>query len=285
MKVTIIIPTYNEQKFLATTLDSLLKQSVPAQNIIIVDDNSTDATKDIARQYESNHKSISYIKHNSKNTHEPGSKVVSAFLYGLKQINSDFDILCKFDADLIFPSNYIEKIIHHFSSNQKIGLVGGHCYILKKNNWVLENLTNKDHIRGALKAYRKECFNAIGGLKNTMGWDTVDELLAQYHGWSIKADSSLKVKHLKPTGKAYSKTSKYNQGEAFYKMRYGLILTQIASIKLALKKKSFTYYKNCSVGYFNANKNNTPFIVSPKEGAFIRKLRWQKILKKLNPFV
>jgi len=55
---------------------------------------------------------------------------------------------------------------------------------------VLEDLTNKDHLRGALKSYRKECFDAIGGLKSSMGWDTVDELLAQYHGWKICTDQN-----------------------------------------------------------------------------------------------
>ena len=62
-------------------------------------------------------------------------------------------------------------------------MVAGFCYIQKNDEWVLENLTSKDHIRGALKAYRKECFFDIGKLKPSMGWDTVDELLAKYHNW------------------------------------------------------------------------------------------------------
>ena len=112
------------------------------------------------------------------------------------------------------------------------------CFIEKNNTWDLESLTNKDHIRGALKAYRKECFIQIGGLKNNMGWDTIDELLAQYHGWKVCTDESLHVKHLKPTGVLYSKETKYKQGEAFYIMRYGFLLTLIASFKLAFRKRS-----------------------------------------------
>jgi hypothetical protein len=59
----------------------------------------------------------------------------------------------------------------------------------------LENLTDKDNIRGAFKAYRKECFEAIGGLKPAMGWDTVDELLCRFYNWKIKTDATLHVKH------------------------------------------------------------------------------------------
>jgi hypothetical protein len=46
-------------------------------------------------------------------------------------------------------------------------MVGG--FVTSKNGeWILENLTDKDHIRGALKAYRKETFNKWG-VKSTNG--------------------------------------------------------------------------------------------------------------------
>ena len=151
----------------------------------------------------------------------------------------------------------------------------------RNGSWELENLTNKDHIRGALKSYRKACFGAIGGLKTAMGWDTLDELLAQYHGWAIATNEALHVKHLKPTGHTYSAKAKYKQGEAFYGMRYGLALTAIASGKLAFRKKSFKLFKDYLNGYLKAQKKHLPFLVTQEEGAFIRKLRWKKIREKL----
>ena len=140
----------------------------------------------------------------------------------------------------------------------------------------MESLTNKDHIRGALKAYRKECYQTIGGIKKTMGWDTVDELLAKYHGWEVCAIESLHVQHLKPTGANYGRSSRLKQGQAFKKMRYGFLLTTIASLKLAWRKKSFSYFLNCLRGYFSI-KNE--YVVTAKEGKFIRNLRWKGIRK------
>ena len=67
--------------------------------------------------------------------------------------------------------------------------------VKKNNEWILENLTRKDHIRGALKAYRKACFVQIGKLKPSMGWDTIDELLAKFYGWELLTDETLQVKH------------------------------------------------------------------------------------------
>ena len=110
----------------------------------------------------------------------------------------------------------------------------------------------------------------------------MDELLARYHGWKVKTDTSLHVKHLKPTGKVYSKASKYKQGEAFYKMRYGFWLTLIASAKLAFKKKSFSFFIDSMRGYFKAKKSNLEYLLSEEEGKFVRKLRWKKIREKLG---
>jgi len=188
-----------------------VKQTMLPKKIIVVNDNSTDSTCDMVTSYTKKYDFIDLISTNSSKDHMPGSKVINAFYQGFKAIDTNYDIICKFDADLIFPSNYLEKIILEFKKNSKTGMVGGFCYIQEGNDWNLENLTNKDHIRGALKAYRKECFKDIGGLKPAMGWDTVDELLAQFHNWNIVTDESLHVKHLKPTGTSTSKkkTSPY----------------------------------------------------------------------------
>lgn len=283
MDFHIIIPAHNEEKYLAETLQSLVEQTHLPKKIVVVNDSSTDGTQNIIDQFSEKHLFITSVYNDSALTHTPGSKVINAFYKGFETLDSNFDIICKFDADLIFPENYLEKLAEIFQSDPKIGMAGGFCYIQKNGEWTLENLTNKDHIRGALKAYRKSCFQDIGGLKNSMGWDTVDELLAQYHGWKIQTNPSLHVKHLKPTGKVYTPTSKLKQGEAFYKMRYGVWLTLIASGKLAFRKNSIRFFLDCLKGYQNAQKENLEFLVSEKEGKFIRKLRWDGIKSKFIP--
>ncbi|WP_109435225.1 MULTISPECIES: glycosyltransferase [Aquimarina] len=281
MKTYIVIPAHNEEQFIAKTIESLVSQSVLPQKIVIVNDNSTDTTVDIVNKFIDQYDFISLIDTNSSEEHMPGSKVINAFYQGYRTLDTDYDIICKFDADLIFPSNYIEQIIELFKKDSSIGIAGGFCYVQKNQEWKLENLTNKDHIRGALKAYRKACFKDINGLRPAMGWDTVDELLAQYHNWKIKTDASLHVKHLKPTGNTYNSKSKYKQGEAFYRMRYGLLITLIASVKLALRKRQPKLIKDYLAGYFKAKKKKQTFLVSPIEGKFIRNLRWKKMKKKL----
>ena len=281
MKYYIVIPAHNEERFIRQTLDSVVSQTTLPNKVVVVDDNSTDDTAKIVQEFTKKYNFITLIQSKSSTQHLPGSKVIQAFYKGYAALEEDYDVIVKLDADLVIPNNYFEAIISHFKSDDAIGMVGGFAYIEKNGKWILENLTNNDHIRGAFKAYRKQCFLEIGKLKTAMGWDTVDELLAQYHNWKIKTDPSLQVKHLKPTGNTYNSAARYKQGEAFYKLRYGLLITIIASLKLAfLKKKPFLFIDYLK-GYFKARNDKTPFLISKEEGSYIRKLRWKGIKSKL----
>lgn len=281
MNIYIIIPCYNEEQFIGDTLTSLQNQTLKPKKIVVVNDNSTDGTEGIISAFAKADSTIQTITTKAASIHLPGSKVVNAFNAGLDYVDKAYDIICKFDGDLIFPENYLEEVSKVFSSNPQAGIVGGFCYIQKGSEWVLESLTNKDHIRGALKAYRKECLEQIGGLKPAMGWDTADELLAKYHTWEVTTLDHLHVKHLKSTGNTYTKASKFKQGEAFYSLRYGFLLTVIASLKLALLKGSPRFFLNCLRGFFRAKQTQKTFLVSKEEGIFIRQLRWKGIKEKL----
>ncbi len=280
LKIYVIIPAHNEDAYIAKTLQSIVEQTLVPKKVVIVNDNSTDKTAAIVSAYVSKYNWMSLVNTTSSEEHLPGSKIVNAFNQGLKILDAHYDIICKFDADLVFPNNYLEQIANHFKSHPKLGMAAGFCYIEKNGHWVLENLTRKDHIRGALKAYRKACFKQIGQLKPSMGWDTVDELLAKYHGWDILTDESLHVKHLKPTGQSYNKASKYLQGESMYKMRYGFWITLISALKLAYKKGSLQLFRDYMKGYFKAKSNKVEFLVSNEEGQFIRRLRWRKMINR-----
>lgn len=281
MRYYIIIPAYNEEAFIQLTLGSLINQTVLPAKVIIVNDNSTDKTAEIVSAFAKENPFISLVNKTSEAIHLPGSKVIQAFREGEKHIDDNYDILVKIDADLIFPSNYFETIIKHFESDDRIGMAGGFCYIEKNGDWILENLTDKDHIRGALKAYRKETFKQIGGLKPAMGWDTVDELLCKFYNWKVVTDTTLQVKHLKPTGANYNKTARYKQGEAFYTLGYGFWITSIASAKLAMMKKKPLLFLDYIQGFWKAKKAKTPLLVTHEQAKFIRHYRLQKMKEKL----
>ena len=281
MKYYIIIPTYNEEKFIALTLQSIVEQTVLPSKVVVVNDGSTDKTEEIIQSFCDNYSFFSLVNKNSEAIHLPGSKVIQAFQKGLETLDDNYDIMVKIDADLIFPSNYFETIIKHFQSDERIGMVGGFCYIEKNGEWILENLTDKDHIRGALKSYRKDTFKEIDGLKPAMGWDTVDELLCKFYNWKVVTDESLHVKHLKPTGASYNKSARYKQGEAFYSLGYGFFITTIASLKLAMRKGKPLLFMDYIKGFWKAKSAKKELLVTHEQAKFIRKYRWKKMKEKL----
>lgn len=281
MRYYIVIPSNNEEALISLTLQSLVEQTVLPAKIVVVNDNSTDNTAVVVNSFISKHPFISLVNKTSDAVHLPGSKVIQAFQTGFNTLDENYDLIVKIDADLIFPANYFETIIKHFQSDERIGMAGGFCYIEKNGDWILENLTDKDHIRGALKAYRKETFQQIGGLKPAMGWDTVDELLCKFYNWKVVTDESLKVKHLKPTGANYNQKARYKQGEAFYTLGYGFVITAIASIKLAMMKKKPLLFIDYMNGFWKAKKSKTPLLVTAEQAKFIRNYRLKKMKEKL----
>ena len=247
----------------------------------MVNDSSTDKTAEIVLAFAKENPFITLVNKTSEAIHLPGSKVIQAFHKGFETLDNNYDIIVKLDADLILPNNYFERISSTFEKDAEVAMVGGFAYIEKNGDWILENLTDKDHIRGAFKAYRKTFFEQMGNLKPAMGWDTVDELLAKFYGWKVITDSSLIVKHLKPTGANYNKTARYKQGEAFYTLGYGFFITAIASAKLAMMKKKPLLFLDYVLGFWKAKMANTPLLVTEEQAKFIRKYRFQKMKEKL----
>ncbi|SDE11123.1 Glycosyl transferase family 2 [Pricia antarctica] len=282
MNYYLVIPAHNEEAFLADTLNSVLRQIVQPKKVVVVNDNSTDGTEAIIDTFLALSPIFEKLNTTSSPEHMPGSKVINAFNKGLALLDDHYDVLVKLDADLVLPDNYFEKITYIFKGHPNAGIAGGFIYEKDaKEQWKLNHPMDKNHVRGAFKAYSKACFKAIGGLRNAMGWDTVDELLAQYNEYEIFTDETLEVKHLRPTGKAYDQKAKLLQGRAMYRMRYGMLITAIASAKMALKQHRPKAFFDNMQGYLEAQKEEVSFLVTKEEGMFIRKLRWGNMKRKL----
>ncbi|MFK7749304.1 MAG: glycosyltransferase family 2 protein [Kordia sp.] len=281
----IIIPAHNEADFIKMTLTSVVQQTLLPKKVVVVNDNSSDDTESIIDAFVQQHSFITKVNTNAQNEHIPGSKVVEAFYKGFEILDENFDIVVKLDADIILPTHYFETICNHFEKSPKIGIAGGLAYIEKNGEWIYESIADKNHVRGPFKAYRKTCFEQIGGLQKSLGWDTADVLLARFYGWNVFVDESLHVKHLKPTGNAYKEKVHRNHGMVFYKLGYGFWISLIAALKIALKKKSFKVFSAYMNGYFSAKNIKTEKMVNLEQAKFIRSYRRTQIAQKLKGFL
>lgn len=272
--ISIIVPFFNEEAYLENFTNALVTQTYAFTELILVDDGSTDASLSIANALASTHKSIRVITTATTSVHQPGQKVVHAFERGFNALLQPWDIICKFDADIIFPTHYLETMASSFSNDSNLGMFSGVLTTYLNGIWELENISTQ-HVRGPVKSYSKSCFHAIGGLRPALGWDTLDELLALYKGFTIKIDDTLRAKHLRPTGYRYSHRLAKAKGEVFYNLGYGLLLGTLACIKWA-------HLQRCSLvkvlfGFFGVWLKSKSKLVSKAEGKFIRTYRWSRI--------
>jgi glycosyltransferase involved in cell wall biosynthesis len=290
MKFLIIIPTHNEEKNILFTLKSLEQQTFQDFFCVIVNDGSTDNTEEIVEDFIKDHSKFK-IQNLELSKHEPGAKVVRTFNKGLESVNlNEFDIICKFDADIIFPKDYLKKVNQVYESQPKAGMVSGIVKINKtifeqalvfdfkdeKHQWKFENLSSKNHIRGPIKSYRKECFQAMNGLRPVLGWDNIDVMLAKKYGWETFTIKDLWVKHLRPTAFQYKNQKAEKLGEYFYNIGLNLPLAIISSGKSSFKNKSFSEFLTTMKSFLKQKGERE---LSNEEIKFIRNLRWNQMLR------
>lgn len=118
MKVSVIIPAFNEEEYLAKTLESIKSQTVSPDEVIIVDNNSTDRTAEIAQSF--------------------GFKVIREKEQGLTHArNAGFnaatgDVFLRTDSDTIVPHNWVETMKKHFE-DENVGRVSGSAVFYKES--------------------------------------------------------------------------------------------------------------------------------------------------------
>lgn len=284
MNIYIVIPAHNEAAHISATLASIVAQTKLPAKVVVVNDNSSDDTETIIDTFTTKHSFISKVNTLAADEHIPGSKVVNAFYKGFETLDDNFDVIVKLDADIILPENYFETIGNHFLNDATIGIAGGLAFIEKNGKWIYETIADKNHVRGPFKAYRKACFEQIGGIQKSLGWDTADVLLARFYGWKVHVDQSLHVKHLKPTGNAYKQQVHQKHGAVFYKLGYGFWISFISAAKIAFKKKSFSVFSGYMKGFFTAKKTKATKMVTAEQARFIRTYRRAQMLQKIKKF-
>lgn len=114
-KISIIIPVYNEEKYISACLDSIINQTIKDFQIICIDDGSTDRSIDIIKQYTHNNKII------IKQQHNRGSG--AARNYGLSIAEGEF--IAFMDADDFYPSNDILELLYKKAKEYNIYICGG----------------------------------------------------------------------------------------------------------------------------------------------------------------
>jgi len=205
-------------------------QTMPPHEWLIVDNGSLDATGETAAE-------IARELPFGKTIHLPalespairGAPIVVAFEAGVRALDSDVDIIVKLDADVSFGEDFFERIVQAFELDPTLGIAGGTCYEQDTAGEWRPTFATRDHVRGATRAYRVACFEAVTPLERRMGWDGIDELKAQVAGWRTRTLPDVPFRHHRALGAREKPWSKWvGQGDMAHFMgyRFGYLLAR-----------------------------------------------------------
>ena len=167
-KVTIYIPAFNAEKTIEDSIRSIQNQSLTFDEIIVVDDNSSDNTSEIVKKFHN----IKLIK-NSKN-------MGLGFNRNLAIKNSKNEIVAGIDADVVLDKFWLENILKNFEKD-KIIMIGGK--MIEKNfnnkfnswrsryysqNWGDRNILNPPFLYGCNTIQNKFIWDKINGYDEEM---------------------------------------------------------------------------------------------------------------------
>jgi hypothetical protein len=154
-----------------------------------------------------------------------------AFNAGVATLTTSPEVLVKLDADVSFESNFFERLLRAFESDPQLGITGGECYEFDEGEWRFQAVTGS-HVRGATRAYRWGCWEAVRPLEERLGWDGIDELKARQRGWRVAPVGDLGFLHHRPLGErdglAFTKWTR--MGEAAHYMGYRFSYLLLRSI-------------------------------------------------------
>jgi cellulose synthase/poly-beta-1,6-N-acetylglucosamine synthase-like glycosyltransferase/peptidoglycan/xylan/chitin deacetylase (PgdA/CDA1 family) len=189
--VTVIVPAYNEKECIANTLHSLAKSTHPIE-IIVVDDGSTDGTKEIAESL--GMPNVRVIR--QENAGKP-----AALNNGVR--NASYDIVVMMDGDTVFEPDAVHQLVQPFA-RPEIGAVAGNAKVGNRNTLIgawqhIEyvmgfNLDRRMYdllrcmptIPGAIGAFRRDAVLEVGGMsEDTLAEDTDITIAMHRGGWRV----------------------------------------------------------------------------------------------------
>lgn len=137
--VTIIVPCYNEEEVIIPSLKSVLNQSYPFIEILVIDDGSKDRTYTLAKKFEFDD-GVRSLKVLSK----PNGGKSRALNYGIKRARGN--LICSVDADSKLDTKAIELLVAHFD-DPEIAAVAGSVNVINTNT-LITKLQSLEYIQG-----------------------------------------------------------------------------------------------------------------------------------------
>jgi len=187
-RMIIISPVRDEEKYIESTIRSLLNQTVKPVEWIIVDDGSSDRTAVIVKKAAIDNPWIRLVLKPDRGERAVGPGVVEAFYYGYDRISAkEYDFICKMDGDIEFGPKYFETLLDYFDRDPFLGAASGKPFHQNADGSLSEERHNNEMVAGMINFYRRTCFEDIGGFVRQVHWDGIAFHRARIAGWRTRS--------------------------------------------------------------------------------------------------
>jgi len=278
-RYVVITPARDEEEHLGDTIRGMASQTVRPARWIIVNDGSTDRTREIAESAAREHDWIRVLNRADRGFRKAGGGVVAAFNEGLELLDlEDWDFIVKFDADLSIQPDYFERCFERFRQDPKLGIGGGVIHHHVGNRMILEKHP-KFHVRGATKIYRRACWEDISPLFVAPGWDTADEVKANMLGWSTYSFHELVMVQNRMTGMANGRWGNSTKnGRACYLIGYHPLFLLLRSAVWLKRWPPFVQSLGLAWGYFRCYFKGEKRVDDPDLLRYMRDQQFRRLL-------
>jgi glycosyltransferase involved in cell wall biosynthesis len=257
----------------------MVEQTVRPVEWVIVDDGSTDDTRAIVGRYAAEHPWIVALHRPRTGPRQNASAVMEAFYSGYEGLRTaEWDYLAKLDGDVSFAPAYFERCLEEFRADPQLGVGGGMIWNAAPGQLKAEPCPI-NHVRGATKIYRRSCWEAIGGLLRTPGWDTIDEVKAQMTGWKVRTFRDLEVRQHRPTGAAEgSWRNAVKDGRADYITGYLPLFMFLKCVKRLVQRPYLIGSLGLLYGFLHSYWKGLPQVDDRALITYVRKQQLRRLL-------
>jgi len=258
MKVSLIMPVYNEERFLKKSLDALIKQTIRPNQIIVVDDGSTDNSLSIIEKYP-----FQIIRISKKNKQASINRYPVVLSAGSRYLDEDVDYVGLIDADTVLEPEYYEKMINRMQQDKTIGIAGGRLIGQRLG----PTLGLMPYVYGANRIYTRSCWLKLNNGKIMIPIPQIDfyhNIYAEMLGYKTQRYSDIKSWALRPSSLGNAFVKGYHAYEFGYHWYY-LLLRAIRNRALGMIP-----------GYLKAKILGRPqYPIKP----YVRRLQLQRLKK------
>jgi poly-beta-1,6-N-acetyl-D-glucosamine synthase len=242
-RVLIVSPVRDEAAHLERVVAGVVGQTRRPDRWVIVDDGSTDGTAELLERLTAEHDWIEVVRTpadftaGGKGTDRLAKAAAPrAWNFGLRAAGGaePWTHVGKLDGDTELRPAYLAGLLAHFAADPELGCAGGIRLEPDERGGWYEIPIPREHVPGALKLYTRECFTAIGGMRELLGWDAIDEITARMHGLRTQHFPELETLHHRPWGTADGRLrGRVRYGHASYVARQSPSWILLKSFKVA----------------------------------------------------